>query len=748
MKPNLACSRSIATLSALACALLLLALGAPAGSAAQASSATHTRAAAADPKALAAWRQTILTQQHRATGCFKAQYPVKTWQAVPCQPVSPTTPALAATVRPRIVGNGGHDYALQISKPVYEMVGSFDSVTGVTSISSGAGSIGNFSLQLNTNAFASPLCPKLSSNPTCALVQFVYSGDGTLFLEYWLYNVNGSCPSAWRSSGNSCVFDSAKTSVPVQPAGNLKNLVLYGYTNVNTDTVVLQTASDTFYQANITDQVVTLWQGWTGAEFNIYGDANSTESFLNPGSTLAVRLAVPPNGLTIPPPTCALATALGGDTLELNNLYITTPCKTDATSIAFTESNTTGSQAPVIDTFSPTTAPSESPTQLSLVGFQFTGTTAVTVGGVNANFTVSDDNHLLIPIIPACTPLGCQQGGDSIQVTTPQGTTFAGPLRRTAQVDSVVPSQGGPGTQVTVRGNGFYNGTPTPVFLFNTWIAQNVNCPASTRNTQCTMTVPPGSGAVIVSTNGSPASLQDTNTFIYFGAPTVTAVTPNSGSIWGGTKVQLTGTGFTQNMEAGFGNFVDMQGDCPTSTTCNVTTPASPYPTSPGFVNVVAANLDGTNIGPPGAQFRYLPYPRGFMQPSSGLPAGGTVVTVSGMYLGLAPSATFAFNFNGVSTPALNASCQPAPAGSLPDIQQVCTLTTPPLTPTGNGPVVIPVTATVNGMTSSIGGFTYETPVGPPPTCAQCIQSGGVCSKSGTTFVCKCQKTSPTGVCQ
>jgi hypothetical protein len=316
-------------------------------------------------------------------------------------------------------------------------------------------------------------------------------------------------------------------------------------------------------------------------------------------------------------------------------------------------------------------------------------------------------------------------------------------------VDSVVPQQGGPGTQVTVTGNGFYDGTPTPVFHFGNWIAENVYCPGATRNTQCTMTAPPGSGEVIVSTGASQASSQGANTFTYFGSPTVTSVTPNSGSVWGGTKVQLTGTGFTQNMEAGFGNaYVDMQGQCPTSTQCTVTTPANATWASPGSVRVNAANLDGTNIGPPGASFQYLPFPKGFMEPSSGPPAGGTTVTVSGMYLGTAPGAAFAFDFNGVSTPALNASCQPAPPGSLSDIQQVCTLTTPPLTPLGAGPVVVPVTATLNGMTSSIGGFTYKTPPGPPGTCAQCIENGGVCSGTGATFVCKCRKTSPTGVCQ
>ena len=114
-----------------------------------------------------------------------------------------------------------------------------------------------------------------------------------------------------------------------------------------------------------------------------------------------------------------------------------------------------------------------------------------------------------------------------------------------------------------------------------------------------------------------------TTDLVYFsGPPTVTSITPYSGPTSGGTKVQLHGTGFTRNREAAYGGvFVDMQNQCSTGTECTVTRPASNYKTQDGWVDVIVANLNGTNQSAPSAtRFHYLPFPKAFMQPSSGPP--------------------------------------------------------------------------------------------------------------------------------
>src|SRR5207248_663139 len=62
-------------------------------------------------------------------GCFKAEYPKKTWQKVECN----TTPAypnpLARGLRPTYVGHGTGNFA-EVTGNISSATGSFDSVTG------------------------------------------------------------------------------------------------------------------------------------------------------------------------------------------------------------------------------------------------------------------------------------------------------------------------------------------------------------------------------------------------------------------------------------------------------------------------------------------------------------------------------------------------------------------------------------------------------------------------------------------
>src|ERR1700692_979228 len=106
------------------------------------------------------------------------------------------------------VGNG-NDVSAQVSGHISEAVGSFDSVTGVTS-ESGTGPFSGpnaFTLQLNSNFFASPACSGAANPSNCrGWQQFIYANVSCphcAFIQYWLLGFGSTnCPSGWMSFNN------------------------------------------------------------------------------------------------------------------------------------------------------------------------------------------------------------------------------------------------------------------------------------------------------------------------------------------------------------------------------------------------------------------------------------------------------------------------------------------------------------------------------------------------------------------
>jgi hypothetical protein len=153
-------------------------------------------------------------------GCFTASYPNVHWQEVPCAqglsappfpPVPPRAPSGGETFS---VGNGVDPIAGVTSGLVSSAVGSFDSVSGVTSI---AGQFGadDYSLQLNSNLFSSPVCAGAGTPAQCSgWQQFIFSSQGCNngstqvpcnFMQYWLIGWGSlSCPmtGGWMSFDN------------------------------------------------------------------------------------------------------------------------------------------------------------------------------------------------------------------------------------------------------------------------------------------------------------------------------------------------------------------------------------------------------------------------------------------------------------------------------------------------------------------------------------------------------------------
>jgi hypothetical protein len=154
---------------------------------------------------------------------------------------------------------------------------------------------------------------------------------------------------------------------------------------------------------------------------------------------------------------------------------------------------------------------------------------------------------------------------------------------------SAVSPNSGPtagGTSVTINGAHFVNGA---VVSIGGSSATNVSVASSTMITATTPAHAAGAVNVVV-TNPDNQSATLTNGFTYNAppAPTVSAVSPNSGTTLGGTSVTLTGTGFVTGATVRFGGTLATNVNVTSGTTITATTPAH----AAGAVNVVVTNPD------------------------------------------------------------------------------------------------------------------------------------------------------------
>jgi hypothetical protein len=138
------------------------------------------------------WHRGMTTVPLPRPGCFTSSYPNTGWQEVPCvtPPNLPFPPASGP--RPDSVGNG-NDASSEVSGLISTAVGSFDSVTGVTSESGPMGA-NAFTLQINSSFFnGSPACSGAANPSSCqGWQQFVHSNVAgeAAYIQYWLINFN------------------------------------------------------------------------------------------------------------------------------------------------------------------------------------------------------------------------------------------------------------------------------------------------------------------------------------------------------------------------------------------------------------------------------------------------------------------------------------------------------------------------------------------------------------------------------
>ena len=305
--------------------------------------AAHAAAVApsADAERHAIWRTAIASTPVPGSGCFTAHFPSRTWTPVACAAAPNRLFMPASGPRGFTVGNG-HDYAAEVSGSIIRTgVGSFPSIKGLTS-ETNDGASNQYSLQMNSQFFASPACSGGEEN-CFGWQQFIYAqpacnpDNPCVFMQSWLINYGSSCPSGWNYAGDDqCYRNSNATEVPTQSLSDLADLQLSGSAvSGGNDTTTLTTSTDA-YSASESDTVVGLSGFWDETEFNIVGDGGGSEADFNTGTKIKVKIELQ-DGSTAAA-TCA---SNAGTTGETNNLNLGA-CKGKGgkkPSISFTESN-------------------------------------------------------------------------------------------------------------------------------------------------------------------------------------------------------------------------------------------------------------------------------------------------------------------------------------------------------------------------------------------------------------------------
>jgi hypothetical protein len=168
-------------------------------------------------------------------------------------------------------------------------------------------------------------------------------------------------------------------------------------------------------------------------------------------------------------------------------------------------------------------------------------------------------------------------------------------------------------------------------------------------------------------------------------APTVTAISPNSGPAAGGTPTTITGNNFTRATSVKFGSI-----NATSFTVNSATSIAATSPIGSGTLDVTVTNSGGTSATSSADQFTYVAAPTvTAISPNSGSAAGGTPVTITGN--NFAGATSVKFGSTNASSFTVNSATSIAATS-----------------PTGSG--TLDVTVTNSGgtsATSSVDQFTY-----------------------------------------
>ncbi|MFJ9846064.1 IPT/TIG domain-containing protein [Kitasatospora sp. NPDC101155] len=240
---------------------------------------------------------------------------------------------------------------------------------------------------------------------------------------------------------------------------------------------------------------------------------------------------------------------------------------------------------------SPNAGPIEGGTVVTITGVNLAGATAVNFGPRQASVIADTANQLTV-----ISPPG--SGTVPVTVVTPGGTSNQAlfqyvPAPTVTGIDPISGPIAG-GTSATVSGIGLLTAHSV---TFGATPAR----PTVVSDTQLTVTAPPGTTAGSVPVGVTTAGGTARNLiYTYLDAPTVTALSPGSGPVSGGTPITLTGTGLTTTNQVTLGG-VPVAFNVISDTTLTLQSP----PGTAGPANLTVTTSAGTAT----ATYTYVPAP-------------------------------------------------------------------------------------------------------------------------------------------
>ncbi|MHB8652852.1 MAG: IPT/TIG domain-containing protein [Terriglobia bacterium] len=314
-----------------------------------------------------------------------------------------------------------------------------------------------------------------------------------------------------------------------------------------------------------------------------------------------------------------------------------------------------------------------------------------------------------------------------------------------SQTINVIQPKSGPasgGTLVDIFGGIYmsgvtvsFGGTPSPT----------VSLLGSTHITAVTPAHAAGTVDVVVTNLTSVTTI--TGGFVYNPLPTITSVSPNVGSINGGTSVTITGTGFAAGANVTIGGLEPSNIIVISGTKITATTPG--HPAGPAAVTVT--NPDGGTVTLQSGFTYGLPPSITSVAPTLVASTGGTVVIITGSQF--QPGATVTFGgvpATGIVVSANGTSIQAtAPAGTAGTTANI-TVTNPDggtaTLPSGLTYLLFPIITSVSPASGTSAGGTSVTISGANFQLGATVTFGGVAAtgvvvSSGTSI----QATTPAG---
>ena len=291
--------------------------------------------------------------------------------------------------------------------------------------------------------------------------------------------------------------------------------------------------------------------------------------------------------------------------------------------------------APTVTSLSPTKGPLAGGNSVVITGTGFSNVSDVSFGGSVATYTVDSSTQ-----ITALAPLGT--GTVNVSVTNLGGSSATGAGNAYTYADAPVvtgvsPSSGpiAGGTTVTITGS---NMTAASAVKFGTTNATNFNVDSATQITATAPAHAAGLVDVVVTNTAGDSPPVPGDGYTYIGVPTVTAVSPASGPVAGGTSVTITGTNLLAASAVKFGVTNATSYNVDSDTQITVTAPAG----AAGLTNVTVTTIGGTSATSAVDQYTYAGIPTvSGVSPSAGPLSGGNPVTITGTNLAAATAVDF-----------------------------------------------------------------------------------------------------------